>query len=122
MHLLKPHTRIASKKIENVNRRYWADFVAYLKDNYGLETLDSVEKEHCEAYIAYIRQNGRWNRKISYVKENCPERKKFKDYEYGGKLSNTTLNRYQSVKQSSHFYPVIWAIPLKKIHFFTYDP
>lgn len=97
LHLLKPHTRIASKKIENVNRRYWADFVAYLKDNYGLETLDSVEKEHCEAYIAYIRQNGRWNRKISYVKENCPERKKFKDYEYGGKLSNTTLNRYQSV-------------------------
>lgn len=97
LHLLKPHTRVASQKILNVSRRYWEDFVAYLQDNYGLKTLDTVEREHCEAYIAYIRQNGRWDRKISYVKENCPERRQFKDYEYGGKLSNTTLNRYQSV-------------------------
>lgn len=97
LHLLKPHTRIASQKIQNVNRRYWADFVAYLQDNFGLKTLDSVEREHCEAYIAYIRQNGRWDRKISYGKENCPERHKFKNYEFGGKLSNTTLNRYHSV-------------------------
>ena len=97
LHLQKPHTRVASPQIEKVNRRYWYDFASYLKDNFNLRTLDEVEKEHAEAYIAYIRKNGRWNRSIRYIAGNCPQRKPFKDYESGGVLSNTTLNRYQSV-------------------------
>ena len=32
LHLLKPHTRIASNQVENVNRRYWIDFVSFLHD------------------------------------------------------------------------------------------
>ena len=97
LHLLKPHTRIASNQVENVNRRYWVDFVSFLHDRHGLTTLDQVEREHAEEYIAYIRKFGRWNRKISYHQEKCPRRKEFKEYESGGILSPTTLNRYQSV-------------------------
>ena len=97
LHLLKPHTRIASHQVESVNRRYWMDFTAFLQDKYELTTLDEVEREHAEAYIAYIRKFGRWKRKIEYHKENCPKRKVFREYESGGLLSNTTLNRYQSV-------------------------
>lgn len=104
LHLQKPHTRIASEKILKVSRRYWTDFVAYLQDNYGLKTLDSVERNHCESYIAYIRQNGRWDRKIRYIKANCPGRRAFRDYEFGGRLSNTTLNRYHSVCKAVFSY------------------
>ncbi len=96
LHLTKPHVRPASGSVLKVTRRYWEDFVHYLKDNYHLTALDEVEQSHAEAYIAYIRQNGRWKRTISYVPKNCPQRRKFKAYEYGGKLSNTTLNRYHS--------------------------
>lgn len=96
-HLQKPHTRVASQKIQNVSRRYWADFVYYLQDNYNLHTLDEVERAHAEAYIAYIRKNGRWKLEIEYDQKSCPFRRPFKTYKFGGNLSNTTLNRYQSV-------------------------
>ena len=96
LHLQKPHTRFASEQVLRVSRRYWEDFVAFLKDKYDLQTLDQVERVHAEAYIAYIRQHGRYDTKIRYNKESAPARKPFKDYEYGGMLSNTTLNRYQS--------------------------
>ncbi|MBO4489891.1 MAG: hypothetical protein J5944_00850, partial [Lentisphaeria bacterium] len=95
--LKKPHTRQASEQVLSVSRRYWFDFVAFLKENYQLNTLDEVERGHAEAYIAYIRQNGRWDQTIRYDKSRCPVRRKFKDYKFGGALSNTTLNRYQSV-------------------------
>ena len=95
--LKKPHTRQASEQVLSVSRRYWFDFVAFLKENYQLNTLDEVERGHAEAYIAYIRQNGRWDQTIRYDKSRCPLRRKFKDYKFGGALSNTTLNRYQSV-------------------------
>lgn len=96
LHLQKPHTRTASARILKVTRRYWEDFVYFVKDKYQLNTLDEVERAHAEAYIAYIRKNGRYCTKIMYDKERCPSRKKFKDYDYGGLLSNTTLNRYLS--------------------------
>ncbi len=94
--LQKPHTRTASEQVLNVSRRYWIDFVSFLKDNYQLRTLDEVERAHAEAYISHIRQNGRWKRTITYDKNRCPQRRKFKDYEFGGSLSQTTLNRYQA--------------------------
>ncbi len=78
LHLTKPHVRPASENVLKVTRRYWQDFVYYLKDNYRLTALDEVEQAHAEAYIAHIRQNGRWKRTISYVKDQCPLRRKFK--------------------------------------------
>ncbi|MFA6714568.1 MAG: tyrosine-type recombinase/integrase [Victivallaceae bacterium] len=96
LHLQKPHTRIASQKVLTVSRRYWEDFVAFLQDQFELKTLDQVDRIHAEAYIAYIRKNGRYDVMIRYNKETAPRRKPFKKYQYGGPLSNTTLNRYQS--------------------------
>ena len=104
LHLTKPHIRPASENVLKVTRRYWQDFVYYLKDNYQLTALDEVEQAHAEAYIAYIRQNGRWKRTISYVKRNCPLRRQFKSYDYGGPLSNTTLNRYHSTCKAVFSY------------------
>lgn len=104
LHLTKPHVRPASENVLKVTRRYWQDFVYYLKDNYRLTALDEVEQAHAEVYIAYIRQNGRWKRTISYVKDHCPVRRKFKDYELGGPLSNTTLNRYHSTCKAVFSY------------------
>ena len=97
LHMQKPHARHASNQVLNVSRRYWADFVAFAKGEYGLENLDQVERTHAEAYIAYIRTNGRYDTTIRYHKETAPHRKPFRDYEYGGNLSARTLNRYQSV-------------------------
>ena len=96
----KPHSRPASEQVLRVSRRYWIDFVSFLKDNYHLTTLDEVERAHAEAYLSHIRKNGRWNRRISYEKSRCPQRKKFKSYEFGGMLSATTLNRYQMTCKS----------------------
>ncbi len=94
--LQKPHKRIARSRVLKVTRRYWVDFVGFLQDNYQISGLDEVTRTHAEAYISHIRQHGRWKRIISYSAESCRKRKKFKDYEFGGTLSNTTLNRYQS--------------------------
>ncbi len=96
LHLQKPHTRIAGAQVLHVAKRYWEDFVSYLKEKYHLHTLDEVERGHAEAYIACLRSNGRWNRTITYDRKRCPRRRKFKDYESGGPLSSNTLNRYQS--------------------------
>lgn len=96
LHLQKPHTRFASSKVLNVARRYWEDFVSFLKERFGLHTLEQVERIHAETYIAYIRKNGRFDMKIRYNKKTAPNRKPFKEYDAGGLLSNTTLNRYQS--------------------------
>ncbi len=96
LHLQKPHTRFASTKVLKVSKRYWEDFTAFLKEKYGLKTLDQVEKAHAEAYIAYIRKYGRYDVMIRYDNQRSPHRRPFKDYSFGGNLSNTTLNRYQS--------------------------
>jgi integrase len=104
LHLGKPHVRNANERVLKVTRRYWEDFVCFLKNNYRFKTLDEVDRAHAEAYIAHIRQNGRWNTKIAYVKANCPVRRKFKSYDSGGALSNTTLNRYHSTCKAVFSY------------------
>lgn len=96
----KPHIREACDDVKAVSRKYWLDFVSYVKENFNLKTLDEVERTHADSYIAYIRRNGRWNKTISYHPERCPVRKTFKDYQQGGQLSHTTLNRYHSVCKS----------------------
>ena len=96
LHLQKPHPRFASTKILRVTRRYWEDFVVYVKTQFNLVNLDQVDPVHAEAYIAYIRQHGRFDTTIRYHKDRAPKRKPFRDYQYGGILSNTTLNRYLS--------------------------
>ena len=96
----KPHSRETSNRVLVVSRGYWFDFVNFVKSNYQLRTLDEVERMHADAYIAYIRKYGRWNKTISYDPNTCPKRKVFKDYERGGLLSHTTLNRYHSVCKS----------------------
>lgn len=96
----KPHSRETSNRVLAVSRGYWFDFVDFVKSNYQLRTLDEVERMHADAYIAYIRKYGRWNKTISYDPNTCPKRKVFKDYERGGLLSHTTLNRYHSVCKS----------------------
>lgn len=96
----KPHSRETSNRVLAVSRGYWFDFVDFVKSNYQLRTLDEVERMHADAYIAYIRKYGRWNKTISYDPNSCPRRKVFKDHERGGLLSHTTLNRYHSVCKS----------------------
>lgn len=104
LHLQKPHTRSSSEKVLKVSRRYWKDFVSFLEYHYKLKTLDQVERVHAEAYIAYIRKNGRYDPVIRYNKNTAPRRKPFNDYKCAGRLSNTTLNRYQAVCKAVFTY------------------
>ena len=45
LHLTKPHVRNASKAVLKVTRRYWEDFVCYLKDNHNAQS--AVKKLQC---------------------------------------------------------------------------
>lgn len=45
----------------------WEDFRQFMKKNYPeIETLPEVTRSHAEAYIAYIRQNGRFSTHYIY--------------------------------------------------------
>lgn len=65
--LEKPKKRSPSEKLIRSKRSYWLDFTAFLNENYPeIRKLTEVRPLHAEAYIQYIRENGRFNKVVSY--------------------------------------------------------
>ena len=65
--LEKPKTRMPSEKQVRSKRAYWLDFTAFLNERYpDLQKLSEVRPLHAEAYIQYLRKNGRFNKTVSY--------------------------------------------------------
>ncbi len=62
--LEKPRPRVPQKRHVGVVQSRWNDFTAFVKEKFSLTHLAEVEPKHADAYIAHIRQNGRYCKTI----------------------------------------------------------
>ncbi len=93
--LAKPRKRMPSDELIRTKRSYWLDFVAFMSSNYpDIINLADVAFKHAEAYIQYLRRNGRFNKTVSYT---GPVITKTREYQMKGALSAKTVNTYQQV-------------------------
>ena len=93
--LEKPKKRMPSESLIRSKRSYWMDFTAYLNATYpDIQKLSEVRPFHAEAYIQYLRQNGRFNKTVSY---SCSVITKERSYQLKSELSPKTINTYQQV-------------------------
>ncbi|UKI34101.1 MAG: site-specific integrase [Lentisphaeria bacterium] len=66
MALEKPPLSNSTPKVLAQHRHFFHDFVAYMSDTYQITTLQQVRKKHAEAYMEYVRTNGRYQHTVSY--------------------------------------------------------
>ena len=66
MALEKPPLSGSTPKVLAQHRHFFHDFVAYMSDTYQITTLQQVRKKHAEAYMEYVRTNGRYLHAVSY--------------------------------------------------------
>ena len=93
--LEKPKKRMPSESLIRSKRSYWMDFTAYLNATYpDIQKLSEVRPFHAEAYVQYLRQNGRFNKTVSY---SCSVITKERSYQLKSELSPKTINTYQQV-------------------------
>lgn len=63
--------------------RYWEDFAAFLAATYPDVThLAAIRKAHCEAYVAYLMEHGRFIREIAYTRKYGRRRRRDTDVAY----------------------------------------
>ena len=93
--LEKPKKRMPSESLIRSKRSYWMDFTAYLNATYpDIQKLSEVRPFHAEAYVQYLRQNGRFNKTVSYSGSVIT---KERSYQLKSELSPKTINTYQQV-------------------------
>ncbi len=93
--LAKPKKRNPSEKFVRSKRAYWLDFVSFMAVQYpDVKKLTEVRPLHAEAYIQYLRSNGRFNKTISYSGSVIA---KTRSYQANSALSARTINKYQQV-------------------------
>ena len=93
--LEKPKKRIPSESLIRSKRSYWLDFTAFLNERYpDLQKLSEVRPLHAEAYIQYLRQNGRFNKTVTYRGSVITQER---SYQLKSELSPKTINTYQQV-------------------------
>lgn len=93
----KPSKREPSLHIAKQKRRYWYDFVSYMAATYPeITTLDKVRKLHCEAYVRYLIDHGRFNQDVDF--EALRNGKKIKArYKRTYKLAGKTIHEITRV-------------------------
>lgn len=65
--LQKPSRREPSEPIAKQKLRYWNDFISYMRTFYPeIHELAQVRKFHCETYIRYLIDNGRFNKNVQF--------------------------------------------------------
>jgi integrase len=91
--LKKPRKKTLSGSNLKHKTSCWLDFVEYMHHHYPeVKKLADVCRPHAEEYIQYIRDNGRFNKKIIYKSGS-----KTKTYERKESFSNRTCNAFQLV-------------------------
>lgn len=90
LYMTKPRPRTPNADRANINRARWQDFVAFMADRYP-ETvrLDQVSRQQAEAYIAELRDHGRYIKETTFKTGSKTAR-----YQTAGALSATTVNLY----------------------------
>ncbi len=93
----KPSKREPSEHIARQKRRYWYDFIAYMTAVYPeISELDKVRKQHCETYVRYLIDHGRFNQDIDFEALRHGKRIKAR-YKRRYKLAGKTIHEIARV-------------------------
>lgn len=89
----KPSRRKAESSFAALRQTYWNDFSAFMDATFPeVKDLAGVLRRHCEAYVSYLAENGRFVRKVQY--SYTPNRRKRSlevSYETAYKISHKTI-------------------------------
>lgn len=73
----KPAKRISKSSFASLKKTYWRDFLEYMTHSYPeITDLAHVRKMHCEAYVKYLTDHGRFIKEVRYTascKDNVRE-------------------------------------------------
>lgn len=89
----KPRARTTGKKRLHDKEKRYQDFVAFMAANHPkVELLREVNRTHAEQYIAYIRENGKFQSAVEYMRGG-----QILKYNMSVKYSVDTVNQYHAV-------------------------
>ena len=80
----KPAKRKAASSYAALRETYWNDFSAFMAESFPeVRDLSAVRRAHCEAYVSYLIDNGRFVKEVKYRLDNPnTKRKRPKDISY----------------------------------------
>lgn len=96
----KPSRRKASSTYAALRETYWNDFTAFMEATYpDIRELSAVRKTHCEAYVSYLIDNGRYDPRVHYIAPPAGRRKRDKAVTYTReyKISAKTIKEITNV-------------------------
>lgn len=69
LQLKKPTRKPLRPAYIRIRRAFWNDFRLYMAEKHA-DCLDlaDIKKTHCEAYLKYLLDNGRFNRQVTYTR------------------------------------------------------
>lgn len=95
----KPARRIARSTYAALRETYWNDFSSFMEATYpDIQDLSAVRRAHCEAYVAYLAEHGRFDQEVRYALHSA-KRKRPKEVTYTTelKLSGKTIKEIVGV-------------------------
>lgn len=94
----KPSKRKAKSSYAALRKTYWEDFVRFLCDTYpDVQDLASVRRSHCEAYVGYLMENGRYIKEVAYSVPGKRKKSKAVSYVRDYKISAKTIKEIVGV-------------------------
>jgi integrase len=79
----KPAKRVSKSKYAEMRKPYWNDFTSFMESTYPeISDLSAVRRCHCEAYVSYLVNNGRYNKEVRHNITVGKRRKKVKEICY----------------------------------------
>ena len=94
----KPAKRKAKSSYANLRETYWNDFVQFMAATYpDVDSLANVRRAHCESYINYLEENGRFVKTVSYSAPGKGKKQKEVSYETSLKISAKTIKEIAGV-------------------------
>lgn len=64
----KPSKRVSKSSYAGLKKTYWRDFCAYMTHLHpDITDISHVRRMHCEAYVKYLTDNGRFQKEIRYT-------------------------------------------------------
>ncbi len=79
----KPAKRVSKSKYAEMRKPYWKDFTSFMEATYPeVADLSAVRRCHCEAYVSYLVNNGRFNKEVRHNIVVGKVRKKVKEISY----------------------------------------
>ena len=72
----KPSRKKAASNFVTLRKTYWGDFASFMEATFpDVQELSAVRRSHCEAYVAYLAEHGRFDPSVSYDRQGAKRKK-----------------------------------------------